>query len=810
MQDKNYTNHIVAAEQQEEGSLNVHKLIGIVMSHWVWFAVSLFLTLILSFVLLRYSTPAYKINATVLINDDQKAGNMDGKQLLEDLGFLSGKGNVDNEVEIFKSRSLMESVVRDMQLNVNYFSSGRVKKTPLYEDVPFHFVFIPLYEDSVSKDMYTFSVKINGDNIALKCSGKKCNNVDWKGKFGQTVSLPIGKLQVIKNPLVKADEEEYRVDVQSTDEAVEDYRKALTANVVNKQVTLINLSLQSNIPHQGEDALNKLINVYLQANVDDKNKIADSTMRFIDDRVALVGEELTGIEKKIEAFKKENELTDIGEESKILLGSTSDYMKQLTQSEVQLSIVESLQKYLHENVNNRRVVPSSLVLQDPTFVALIDKYNGVQLERERMLMSTTEENPMVRNMDQQSDNLRGDINNSLASLKRELQTGIRELQARTGGLDEKIKQVPTKERVFLEYSRQQNIKQELYLFLLQKREETAVQKSSTLANVRIIDPAKSENDPYKPKKAVVFLTAILLGLLIPGSAIYIKNLVNTRIETKDDITDKTKVAIVGEIGHNTEEAAIVVERASRDKLSEQFRVLRTNVQFLLKAGNHKTIALTSTMSGEGKSFVAINLASALALTGKKVVLVDLDLRKPKIAKKLRLERSRGFTNYIVGQAKLEDILQVADSNENLTVVTSGPVPPNPAELLMMPAVNTFFEELREHFDYIVVDTAPIGLVTDAQLLDQQVDATLYVVRQGYTYKQQLNFVNELYTGRKMPQLSLVVNDVKAGNGYYDYNYGYSYAGYYGYDSYYEGDDDVEDKQGLIARLKLMAQKGGLN
>lgn len=809
MQDKNFTNHIVAPEQQEEGSLNIHKLIGIIMSHWVWFAVSLFLTLLLSLILLRYSTPAYKVNATVLINDDQKSGNMDGKQLLEDLGFLSGKGNVDNEVEIFKSRSLMESVVRDMQLNVSYFSSGRVKKTPLYKNVPFQFAFVPLYEDSVNTHLYTFMVKIKGNDVALKCSGKKCNNIDWKGKFGDTLSLPIGRLTLIKNPLVKAEDDEYRVEVKSTDEAVDDYRKALTANIVNKQVTLINLGLQSTIPAQGEDALNNLIKVYLQATVDDKNKIADSTMRFIDDRVALVGEELTGIEKKIETFKKENELTDIGEESKILLGSTSDYMKQLTQNEVQLSIVESLQKYLHENANNRRVVPSSLVLQDPTFVALIDKYNGIQLERERMLMSTTEENPMVRNMDQQSDNLRGDINNSLASLKRELQTGIRELQARTGGLDEKIRQVPTKERVFLEYSRQQNVKQELYLFLLQKREETAVQKSSTLANVRIIDAAKSENDPYKPKPSIVVLTAILLGLLIPGAGIYVKNLVNTRIESKDDITERTKVAIVGEIGHKAAEKVVVVERNSRDKLSEQFRVLRTNMQFMLKGGNHKTIALTSTMSGEGKSFVAINLASALALTGKKVILVDLDLRKPKIAKKLRLERGRGFTNYIVGQAKLDEVLQTADVHENLTVVTSGPIPPNPAELLMMPEVNLFFNELRKRYDYIVIDTAPIGLVTDAQLLDQQVDATLYVVRQGYTFKQQLNFLNELYISRKMPQLSLVVNDVKTGNGY-DYNYGYSYAGYYGYDSYYEGDDENEGKHSLVDRLKMMAQRGGLN
>lgn len=809
MQDKN-NNGYAANTTADDNGVNIHKIIGLILSHWVWFAVSLFLTMLLAFILMRYSTPVYKVNATVLINDDQKTGD-DKQQLLQDLGFLSGKGNVDNEVEIFKSRSLMETVVKDMQLNIRYFSTGRVKGTPLYTNAPFHFVFVPLNEDSVGKDVYKFTVKLNGkDKFTLKSGSKRCKNLAWEGKWGETVQLPIGKLMISKNPLVTPDEDEYRVEVKSTDETVEDYRKALNAAIVNKQVTLINLALQSDIPKQGEDVLNKLIQVYMQANVEDKNKIADSTMRFIDDRVVLVGEELTGIEKQIEKFKKDNELTDISEQSKVLLGSTSDYMKQLTQSEVQLSIVENLQRYLRENATNRRVVPSSLVIQDPTFVSLIDKYNALQLERERLLMSTTEDNPMVRSLDQQLDNLRGDVNNSLASVKRELEVGVRELRARTGGLDEQIRAVPTKERVYLEYSRQQNVKQELYLFLLQKREETAITKSSTIANVRIVDPAKSETDPYKPKRIIVFFTAILLGLIIPGAAIYIKQLVNTKIEGKDDITDRTKIAIVGEIGHKTvPEKVVVVEKNSRDKLSEQFRVLRTNVQFLLKGGSNKTIMTTSTMSGEGKSFIAINLASALALTGKRVVLIDLDLRKPKIARKLRLERGKGFTNYIMGQGKLEDVLQESGTHENLMVITSGPIPPNPAEILMMPEVNRFFDELRAEFDYIVVDTAPIGLVTDAQLIDHQVDTTLYIVRQGYTYKQQVNFVNELYITKKMPHLSIVVNDVKTGNGY-DSNYGYSYAGYYGYDSYYEGDDEMDSKQGLLERIKMMAQRGGLN
>ncbi|MBS1689469.1 MAG: polysaccharide biosynthesis tyrosine autokinase, partial [Bacteroidetes bacterium] len=349
-----------------------------------------------------------------------------------------------------------------------------------------------------------------------------------------------------------------------------------------------------------------------------------------------------------------------------------------------------------------------------------------------------------------------------------------------------IKEIPTKERVFLEYSRQQAIKQELYLFLLKKREETAIGKSTTIANSRIIEPARSSGAPFSPKRSMIFLTAFLIGVLTPAVVIYLRNLLNTRINSRADINALTKISIAGEIGHSDNQDTLVVTPGSRSVIAEQFRALRTNIEFLLTKEDEKVIMLTSSMSGEGKSFVSLNVASTLALSGKRVVLMELDLRKPKISKYLGLDNSIGFSNYAIGQAEYDKIIVPSGVQDNFFIIPSGPIPPNPSELIILPKIAELFSLLRKDFDYVVIDTAPIGFVTDAQLLGRYADAVLYLVRQGYTYKQQIQLADELHRTRKMPRMSLIVNDVQVtrgygyGYGYYSYGYGYGYGAYGGY------------------------------
>lgn len=773
-----YTSNI--RPRGEEENFDIQKFLSVFIVYWPFFATCAVSAILIAFLYLRYSTPQYKISAKILVKDEQKGGNnIDGSMVLQEMGIMSSKSNVDNETEIIKSRTMMESVARSLKLNVQYFSSGRIKEQELYKTSPF--LLAPVTENKNTLKVWTYTIETNGKNgFTLSTDEQK-----WQGHWGDTIALPSGRAVITETRHLDTDpKNEYLIKVVPFDLIVSNYMANLQISIPNKQVSTIAMNLQESTPGKGEDILNKLIDVYLQANVDDKNSIANSTMEFIDERLAIVSRELTGIEKDIEYFKTTNELTDITEQSKQLLSNTSDYVHQLTQQEVQLNIVNALEDYLKDNATNKRLIPSSLILQNTSFTDIVQNYNKLQLDRERLLMTNTESNPMVRTLDQQMEGLRSDLNNSLSSLKRELQINVKELRGRTGMLDAQIRKVPSKERIFLEYSRQQNIKQELYLFLLKKREETAISKSSTLANARIVDPAKSESKPFKPKKPLIMLSALMMGLVIPAGIIYLRGMLNTRIMKKDDIINFTHIPILGEVGHNPQGSNIMQsQRGSRDTMSEQFRALRTNIQFLQTTPDEKVILVTSSMSGEGKSFIAMNLARIIGLSGKRVLLMEMDLRKPKISKSLGYDNSIGFSNYAIGAIGYEDLILPSAHSirqsmiiENFYMVPSGPIPPNPAELIILDRTEELFRKLREDFDHIIIDSPPIGSVTDAQLLSKYADITLYVVRRGYTYKNQLYIPHDIAINNRMPKMNIVVNDVKMQSGY-GYGYGYGYGSY---------------------------------
>ena len=763
----------LAGAEQEQQTISLRTLVDNFIANWYWFAIFVIMGIAAAWLFLRYATPTYNINAKILVQDEQKGGDIPGEEVLQQLQIFTNKSNVDNEVEILQSRSLMEMVVRNLQLNISYWQEGRVKTGELFRRVPFMAHWLNV-RDSLEEVRYLVTPL---SEQRFRFGNEKMP--DTERNWGDTIHLAQGIIQIDRRtyfPLVK---EPYIVKLVSIDAAVANYQQKLTVSIPNKQVSTIDLQLATAIPEKGETILNELINAYLRTSVEVKNRIADSTIAFVDNRLALVSRELTGVEKNIQQFKQANQLADLTEQAKLLIAGTGDFSKLLTEQEVKLSVVNTLEQYMNDEGNNKRMVPSTLVVQDPTFIALVQKYNNFQVERERLLISNTPSNPMVQNIDLQLRNLRTDLQSNLASFKSGLQAGIAELKGRSGQLDQKIQEVPAKERVFLDYSRQQAIKQELYLFLLKKREESAISKSSNMAVARIIDAAKSESFPAMPKRMLTYLVCFVLGIILPAVFLYLKDLLNRRIRRKQDITAGTPVPILSEVGHTKDHDDVVVGKDTVTPIAEQFRAMRTNLQFLLSGAQERVILLTSSMSGEGKSFVAMNLAATLALSGKKVVLMELDLRKPKISEKLKLNNKQGFSTYVIGKTSYAQLVQPSGIHENCWVIPSGPVPPNPAELLLLDTTKQLFADLRKEFDYIVIDTAPVGLVTDAQLLGYLADVTLYLVRQGYTFKQQLLLSKELYLQGKLPRMNLVVNDVRAGSGY-GYGYGYQYGYNYGY------------------------------
>ncbi|NIG55219.1 tyrosine-protein kinase [Chitinophaga sp. Cy-1792] len=753
--------------KEPESTFDLRKLLDRLARSWYWFLLSVILCGALGWVYLRYATPGYKINAKILVQDQKKGADIPGAEILDQLNLFDNKSSVDNELEIISSRSLMEQVVREQHLYIRYLVDGRMKKTEVYGNVPFAMDWLNL-KDSMAVAKYILTPKANDSfNISIDTWQKNA-------KWGDTIQCAAGLFRIVRNEKFPLEQKDYTLEVSPVDKTVADYQRNLEAAIPNKQVSTIDMALTSSIPQKGELVLNKLIAAYLHASVEDKNRIADSTIAFIDNRLVIVTGELSGVEKNIQRFKEANQLADISEQSKALVNGTGDTRKQIIDNQVRLNVVQSLEQYVKDEKNNKRVVPSAIVVQDPTFISIVEKYNTLQLERERLLLANTENNPAVRTIDGQLAGLRGDLLSNLATFRSSLEMSLDALQKNAGTLDQKIRQVPSTERVFLDFSRQQAIKQELYLYLLKKREESALSKSSNLAIARIVDAAKSDPLPFKPKGLFIYLIAVIFGMGLPAGIFYLGDHLNRRIRSREELTTLTPVPVLAEIGHYTEGTYVAVRKDVRTPLVEQFRALRTNLQFIMANPQEKVILLTSSMSGEGKSFVATNLAAVISLSGKKVLLMEMDLRKPKISDNLGLSNHTGFSTYAIGKSLAESVIKPSGIHENCFLLSSGPIPPNPAELLLMENTGLLFAELRKQFDYIIVDTAPVGLVTDAQLLGRFADATLYIMRQDYTFKEQAKLTKDLLQYQKMPRLNIILNDVKQGTTY-GYGYGYGYG-----------------------------------
>ncbi|AOM77428.1 GumC family protein [Pedobacter steynii] len=766
---KNTISEYKTAQEDIEG-LDLKQILSRVLANWYWIALSVVICLAFSNLYVRYKTPNYKISARVLVNDEKKgAGLSGGGDLLGDLGGLLGtKSTVDNEAEILKTRYLMEQVVKDMDLNITYYRKGTLKKVELYES-PYKIKVVAGADTIRATDVEVSFLKNN--QVAVSADG-----IDTLVALDRSFTIPyVGVVQVIKGPAVPVMEEKYSFNIMSVDSKVIALMDAITVEVKNKQVTIIDLSLTHAIPKKGEDILSKLIEKYVQANLMDKNEVADSTVKFIQNRLAYIGGELGGLEGNIQNFKQENNLADMSEQSKLLVQTTGQYVNDLSKIETQISILKSLQDYLGDEAKNKRVLPSSLVPADLVFNGAVEKYNTLTLERARRLIGVTEANPGIQLMDKEIANARADIESNISTTLDGFIITRNRINDQMRKAEGQVRNVPKVERNYLNLARQQQIKQELYIFLMQKSEETAISKTSNIANSKTIDPPKSEVKPFSPKRMVVYLFGMVAGLVIPLGLMYVKDILNDKVQTKEDVTRITQVPIIGEISHDEGNDNMVVANSSRSAISEQFRALRTNLSFFIKNADEKVILLTSSMSGEGKSFVAINLGQILALTNKKVLLMELDLRKPGLSAKLEVSNPIGFTNYVTNaELTSDDIVKQLKPQENLFLVSSGPIPPNPAELLLSERTKILMAELKQQFDYIIIDAPPVGIVTDAQLLASYADVCMYLVRQNYTLKQQVNIVDDLAKSQKMKGLSIVINDIKATKGY---GYGYSYGNY---------------------------------
>ena len=784
-------NNVGATQPEEE--VNIQELLFRYLIHWPWFVASVLFCVVCAFAYLKVATPVYNVSATVLIKDEDKGGGATMASELEKMGLggmMNTKSNVDNEVEVLKSKSLALEVVEQLNLYVNYQNEDGWISKEMYRTSPVLVSLTPQEADQLPKPM---KVKMNllapgKMDVEIEVGEKKYQkHLDKLPAVFPTDEGTVAFLANLDTLVAKWGEVQHiTATIGNPMATAKGYSGSLSISPTSKTTSVVNISLQNSSTQRGKDFINKLIEVYNINTNNDKNEVAQKTAEFIDERIAIISKELGSTEQDLETFKRTAGITDLSSEAKIALEGNAEYEKRRVENQTQISLVKDLQRYLQGN--EYEVLPSNVGLKDAALAAAIAKYNEMLMERNRLLRTSTENNPTIINLTSSIHAMRANVVASMDATLKGLQITKADLQREAKRFSQRISDAPTQERQFVSIARQQEIKAGLYLMLLQKREENAITLAATANNAKIIDAAIPDDSPVAPKKTMILLAALMLGAGIPVCVIYLIGLAQVTIEGRADVEKLTTLPVIGDIpvADDLKGSSIAVFENKNNLMSETFRGIRTNLQFLLEEGQ-KVILVTSTVSGEGKSFVSANTAISLSLLGKKVVIVGLDIRKPGLNKVFNLStKEQGITQFLTNpKQNIMDLVQQSDINSNLFILPGGAVPPNPTELLARKGLEEAIDQLKQHFDYIVLDTAPVGMVTDTQLISRVADLTVYVCRADYTRKSEFTLVNELATTNKLPRISIAINGLDLKKKKYGYYYGYGkYGKYYGYGKRY--------------------------
>jgi capsular exopolysaccharide synthesis family protein len=808
--DTNYSSNTNPKEDFHLRSLLENYLI-----HLHWFVLSIAISSIGTYTYLRYTIPQYQASTSILVKDDKKGGMLSELSAFADMGIGKGsKGNIDNEIEILKSRTLVESTVRKLKLNIGLFAKGKIISVELYKDAPITVDFINTNPDFFTNSMAFDFLELSSNTFTLNSDsfGSKTPSVIKNKKvyrYGELISirnanLIITKSSASKKQLIGADNS-IKIVVNPIDDVIGSYFSRLKVAALNKTSSVVSLTITDPVMEKAEDFLDNLILVYNNDAAADKNFISENTSKFIANRLILITQELDGVELDVERFKTTNNIADIESEAKLFMEGAREYNKKGVEIEIQLNVITSLLDFMKKS-SNSDLLPSNLISGQGESSGLISSYNQLILERNRILKSATLVNPSVVKLDQEISSLKTNVVESLGRLQSNLNIEKRNLRGQEGLFDTRKGKIPVQERQFRVIARQQKVKEELYLYLLKKREETAITMAATEPNARVIDSAKASKAPVAPKKNVFYLAALLIGILVPFGIIYLIDLLDTKVKTRSDITNKFSIPFLGDIPRS-DSSNQIMEITSRSATAEAMRIVRTNLDFMLNQVDQekaKTIFMTSTIPGEGKTFLSVNLAAIYALSGKKVLLIGMDIRNPKLPEYFGLSNTnKGLTNYLSSNTiSIHDCIIKAKDFDQLYILPSGSIPPNPTELLMNDKIETLFTQFKKEYDYIVVDTAPVSLVSDTLIIAKHADTFVYVVRANYLDKRMLNVAEILHREHKLPNMALLLNDTytKRGYGYSSYGYGgYGYGGY-GYGGYGYGYGATTPKKSWFQKI----------
>ncbi|WP_418855956.1 exopolysaccharide transport family protein [Prevotella sp.] len=803
MTDVQQKNIYAVEEDSEQSSFNFQKLYTIFILNWKWFVLSIIICLGCSYLYLRYKSPVYATSAKLLIKDDSNNKSASAKDAISgmvDFGIISSNYGVDNEIEILNTRTLAAEAVRDLKLYTSYWKKGRVKNVILYKNQPIN---VDVDAAHLEKLNAPISMSIERDENKYIVKGKYYVSVDEttvEGPFKfektlagipATIMTKAGTLFFTSGKTRMKDGDVMKVVIVSPMMMAAQYSSALSLEQTSKTSTTLNMQLNDKNIQRGIDYLRQLVICYNRQANEDKNEIAIRTEAFVNDRLEKINSELNSTEGQLENYKKRNRLVELKVDAKESVTNLSSYEQKLNEAATQISLINSLIQFAERPGNKYQVLPSNIGLRDEASISLINDYNKVALERNRLLRTASESSPVVEELTSQLKDMNSSIRMALSQAKRNLEIQRNAVASQYGQYNQEVSRTPEQERILTQIGRQQEVKSGLYLMLLQKREENSISLAATADKGKLVELPQYVGK-VSPKTNIILLLGLILGIAIPSLVLYLLQFFRYRIEGHDDVESLTDIPIIADVAVANEAAKtradIVVHENENNQMEEIFRSMRTNLQFMMKPED-KVVMFTSSTSGEGKTFNAANLAISFALLGKKVVLVGLDIRKPRLAELFEIDNHHtGITKLLVKDDPTWNDVQKeilpSEINKNLDLLMAGPIPPNPGEIVTRPSLEKVLNLLKENYDYILVDTAPVGLVTDTLQIGKLVDATVFMCRADYTPKAAFNAINMFKAEKKLKNMAIVINGIDMSKKKYGYYYGVGkYGRYRNYGSY---------------------------
>jgi tyrosine-protein kinase Etk/Wzc len=766
---------------KNEDEFQIQNIFREILLKWHYFVVAGVLFAGLTLLYIKFTLPVYQASSSILIDDEKSSPSNLTDILSSDL--FGTNLNLPTEIGILRSRTVIQKTIERLHLSVQYWNTNTFPAQPLYPRSPLRVevdTFIREYKDLafevtvLDNKNYNLEVEYDGDKLPYFQLNKKF-------AFGETVKTDHFSFRLFRNDsIVVENGSTYEFKVRSNTKLIAEILENLAVEPLDKEANIVKMTYQDVIPVRALDILNAIGKVYIDLDIQDKAEVASLTLKFVDEQLSTTGTMLSSNEQEMQAFKEKNKTVDLSEESKAVLQKLNTLDVERVKNNIELKSLENLYSYVVKNEDITNMAPTSMGLPDPLLVELITNFQMLQSKRKGISYGVKSDAPAVKVLDQQIAETRASLIENIRNIQQRLNVTRTALDKQLNEYEESIKQVPEMERQLLGIKRNFEVNQNIYTYLLQKKAETSIAKATAVSDNKILDESALADEPVAPNKKILAAVIFLLTLIIPVTFISARSLLRTTVMNKEDITSATEVPVIGVVGHSTETNNLAVLKRPKSALAEAFRTIRTNLQFYGSSDKCKTILITSSVGGEGKSFVTLNLASVLSLQQNKVVVIGLDLRKPKLYQDFGWKNDMGASNYLAGAASLDAVIRKTD-DPFLDIIISGPVPPNPAELLSKQAMADMISDLRKRYDFIIIDTPPLGVVSDAFQLMQFSDVSMYLVRQGYSRLEYLRSLEDLYKEGKIPNACILLNDSDFTRSYgYGHHYGYinGNAGYY--------------------------------